>query len=103
MHLLDSIGVALASTGFEFARRAYQGLSRFGGGEYPVGMAEGMLAPGVYSATVPADSTGCFWEQRSTIGTVRSGWADSYASVQVVIDEETVTFRTTQCGIWKRK
>jgi 2-methylcitrate dehydratase PrpD len=36
MHLLDSIGVALASTGFEFARRAYQGLSRFGGGEYPV-------------------------------------------------------------------
>jgi 2-methylcitrate dehydratase PrpD len=36
MHLLDSVGVALASTGFEFARRAYAGLSRFGDGDYPV-------------------------------------------------------------------
>ncbi|MPZ43090.1 MAG: MmgE/PrpD family protein [Betaproteobacteria bacterium] len=35
-HLLDSVGVALAATGFEFARRAYEGLSRFGGGEHQV-------------------------------------------------------------------
>jgi 2-methylcitrate dehydratase PrpD len=36
LHLLDSIGVAAASSGFEFARRAYAGLSRFGSGEHPV-------------------------------------------------------------------
>jgi 2-methylcitrate dehydratase PrpD len=36
LHLLDSVGVALASAGFEFAARAYAGLSRFGGGEHQV-------------------------------------------------------------------
>ncbi len=36
LHLLDSIGVALASTTFEFAREACAGLSAFGAGEYPV-------------------------------------------------------------------
>ena len=34
LHLLDSIGVALASTGFEFAQRAFEGLSALGGGDY---------------------------------------------------------------------
>jgi 2-methylcitrate dehydratase PrpD len=36
LHLLDAVGVALASSGFEFARRAYEGLRRFGTGAYPV-------------------------------------------------------------------
>jgi 2-methylcitrate dehydratase PrpD len=36
LHLLDSVGVALASCGFEFAQRAYAGLSRFGAGDYDV-------------------------------------------------------------------
>jgi 2-methylcitrate dehydratase PrpD len=44
MHLLDSIGVALASTGFEFARRAYEGLGRFGSGEHQVIGMPGRLA-----------------------------------------------------------
>ncbi|MCC7079283.1 MAG: MmgE/PrpD family protein [Burkholderiales bacterium] len=36
LHLLDSIGVAAAASGFEFAQRAYAGLSRFGSGECQV-------------------------------------------------------------------
>lgn len=44
MHLLDSIGVALASTGFEFARRAYEGLGRFGSGEHQAIGMPGRLA-----------------------------------------------------------
>ncbi|MGH8636031.1 MAG: MmgE/PrpD family protein [Burkholderiales bacterium] len=44
MHLLDSVGVALASSGFEFAHRAYEGSSRFGGGEHQVIGMPGRLA-----------------------------------------------------------
>lgn len=41
LHLLDSIGVALASTGFEFAARAYEGFRRLGTGAFQViGMRE---------------------------------------------------------------
>ena len=36
LHLLDAVGVALASSQFEFAARAYAGLRRFGAGDYPV-------------------------------------------------------------------
>jgi 2-methylcitrate dehydratase PrpD len=35
-HLLDAVGVGLASASLEFARRAYAGLSRFGPGEHAV-------------------------------------------------------------------
>ena len=35
-HLLDCVGVAAASSGFDFAQRAHAGLARFGAGEYPV-------------------------------------------------------------------
>ncbi|MCC6532724.1 MAG: MmgE/PrpD family protein [Burkholderiales bacterium] len=35
LHLLDSVGVAAASAGFDFARAAYDGLARFGAGAYP--------------------------------------------------------------------
>src|SRR5688572_23839833 len=42
-HLLDCVGVAAASSGFEFARRAHAGLSRFGAGPHPViGMPGGL-------------------------------------------------------------
>jgi 2-methylcitrate dehydratase PrpD len=44
MHLLDSVGVALASSTFEFAHRAYEGSSRFGGGEHQVIGMPGRLA-----------------------------------------------------------
>ncbi|MEO7727729.1 MAG: MmgE/PrpD family protein, partial [Burkholderiales bacterium] len=41
LHLLDSVGVALASAGFEFARKACAGLTALGTGDYPViGMPE---------------------------------------------------------------
>ncbi len=36
LHWLDSIGVALASSGFDFARKACAGLAALGRGEYPV-------------------------------------------------------------------
>ncbi|RPI42122.1 MAG: MmgE/PrpD family protein, partial [Betaproteobacteria bacterium] len=36
LHLLDSVGVALASASFEFAARAFAGFSRLGTGDYPV-------------------------------------------------------------------
>ena len=36
LHLLDAVGVALASSRFEFAERAYAGLRRFGAGEHQV-------------------------------------------------------------------
>jgi 2-methylcitrate dehydratase PrpD len=36
LHLLDSVGVGLASCGFEFAQRAFAGLNRFGTGDYEV-------------------------------------------------------------------
>jgi 2-methylcitrate dehydratase PrpD len=42
-HLLDCVGVAAASSGFEFARCALAGRTRFGSGEYPViGMPGGL-------------------------------------------------------------
>jgi 2-methylcitrate dehydratase PrpD len=38
-HFMDSIGVAFASSGFDFARKAYDGVAALGGGEYhAVGM-----------------------------------------------------------------
>lgn len=44
LHLLDSVGVAFASSRFDFARCAHAGLARFGAGEYAaIGMA-GRLA-----------------------------------------------------------
>src|SRR5262245_20066022 len=36
LHLLDSVGVALASSRFEFAESAFAGLRRFGAGESAV-------------------------------------------------------------------
>ena len=44
LHLLDSVGVALASSRFEFAERAHAGLRRFGAGDYPVIGMRGTLA-----------------------------------------------------------
>jgi 2-methylcitrate dehydratase PrpD len=42
-HLLDCVGVAAASSGFEFARCAHAGLARFGSGDYAViGMPGGL-------------------------------------------------------------
>ena len=39
LHFMDSVGVAFASSGFEFARRAYAGVSAFGtGGHCAIGM-----------------------------------------------------------------
>ncbi len=43
LHLLDSVGVALASAGFEFAAKAYAGLSRLGSGDsHAIGMPHGL-------------------------------------------------------------
>ena len=36
LHFLDSIGIAFASSGFDFARKACTGLAALGGGEYTV-------------------------------------------------------------------
>jgi 2-methylcitrate dehydratase PrpD len=36
LHLLDSVGIAYASAGFDFARAACSGLAALGGGNYPV-------------------------------------------------------------------
>ena len=36
LHLLDSVGIAYASAGFDFARAACAGLAALGGGDYPV-------------------------------------------------------------------
>ena len=44
LHLLDSVGVALASSRFEFAERAFAGLRRFGTGESAVIGMRGKLA-----------------------------------------------------------
>jgi len=44
LHLLDSVGVALASSRFEFAERAYAGLRRFGDGGYQAIGMHGKLA-----------------------------------------------------------
>lgn len=72
------------------------------GGEYQVGTGPGMLAPGVYTTTVPADSLGCFWEKKAPNGVVTNGYADSYARLDLDIAPPTQTFRTSQCGVWKR-
>jgi 2-methylcitrate dehydratase PrpD len=44
LHLLDSVGVALASSGFDFARKAFAGLAALGTGDYPVIGMPGKLA-----------------------------------------------------------
>ena len=44
LHLLDSVGVALASAGFEFAAAAYEGMQRFGSGAYAAIGMPGKLA-----------------------------------------------------------
>lgn len=44
LHLLDAVGVAVASSRFDFAARAFAGLSRFGAGDYPVIGMRGRLA-----------------------------------------------------------
>src|SRR5215203_3299300 len=36
LHLLDSVGIGLASSRLEFARKACAGLTALGAGEYPV-------------------------------------------------------------------
>ena len=36
LHLLDSVGIAYASAGFDFARAACSGLAALGDGDYPV-------------------------------------------------------------------
>lgn len=71
-----------------------------GGGEYLIGHTPGTLLPGVYTATVPADSMGCFWEQKTMVGVVVTGYADAFAEVELTVDDASVTFRTSQCGIW---
>ncbi len=71
-----------------------------GNGEYLVGRGPGVLAPGVYTVTVPADSNGCVWEQKTMSGVVVTGYAAASAEVKIDVRDTAVTFKTRQCGVW---
>ena len=64
LHLLDSVGVALAASRFEFAERALAGLRRFGAGEFDVigmrgklGLRDAILMNGILVHGIEFDDT----------------------------------------------
>ena len=64
LHLLDSVGVALAAASFDFAQRAYAGLHGFGGGDYaaigmpqPLSLRDAVLLNGMLVHGIELDDT----------------------------------------------
>lgn len=81
-------------------------IAAFADGTYEVGAGAGLVAPGKYKTTVPADSFGCYWERLKGLSgqlgdIIANGTADKGAPVIVTIAATDKGFKTTGCGTWK--
>ena len=66
------------------------------------------IAPGTYGATVPADSSGCYWERTSGFSgeladVIANDSAEAGEQVVVAIDPTDLGFASNGCGVWTRE
>jgi hypothetical protein len=78
----------------------------FRDGQYEVGTAAGMVTPGKYRTTVPADSLGCYWERQKDLSgsfeaVITNGSHKAGEPVVVTIAASDKGFKTQRCGEWR--
>ncbi|MET8152732.1 hypothetical protein ACIBSW_20965 [Actinoplanes sp. NPDC049668] len=66
------------------------------------------IAPGTYAVTVPADSSGCYWERMKSLsgglgGIVANNNVDAGSRATVTIKSSDKGFKSSGCGTWKRR
>lgn len=82
-------------------------ITAFADGTYQIGAGAGLVPPGTYKTTVPADSRNCYWERQKAFG----GGIDAIIAndnhnpgepVIVTIAPTDKGFKTSGCGTWKQ-
>ena len=78
----------------------------FRDGQYEVGNQPGMIKPGKYRTTVPANSINCYWERRSNLagdleGIIANGNHKPGSPIVLTIAATDKGFNTSGCGEWR--
>lgn len=81
-------------------------VTAFADGTYQIGAGAGLVPPGTYKTTVPADSSNCYWERQKSFGggvdaIIANGNQGAGEPVIVTIAPTDKGFKTSGCGTWK--